>query len=110
MTQKWKLGADLIAASDQIFFGDEANLSRPLAGYAKVNLHTSYDITDHVQVYGHVRESDWTTDYSIYGTYFSVEDAKRADTSYWRRLQRERPRTVVPAIPFAAYGGLKVKF
>ena len=45
LTPKWKFGSDLVAASDQVFFGDESNLNKPLAGYAQVNLHTSYDIT-----------------------------------------------------------------
>ncbi len=30
VTPKWKIGTDVVAASDQIFFGDEANLNRPL--------------------------------------------------------------------------------
>ena len=52
MTPKWKFGADLVAASDQIFFGDEGNDNAPLAGYAKVDLHSSYDVTENIQIYG----------------------------------------------------------
>lgn len=109
MTQKWKVGADLVAASDQIFFGDEANLNRPLAGYAKVNLHTSYDVTDHVQIYG-LFENLFDKDYSVYGTYFSVDDANDLTPATGVTFNENNPRTVVPAIPFAAYGGVKVKF
>lgn len=109
MTQKWKVGADLVAASDQIFFGDEANLNRPLAGYAKVNLHTSYDVTDHVQIYG-LFENLFDKDYNIYGTYFSVDDANDLTPATGVAFNENNPRTVVPAIPFAAYGGVKVKF
>ncbi len=108
MTPKWKVGSDLVAASDQIFFGDEANLNRPLSGYAKVNLHTSYDITDHVQVYG-LFENLLDKDYSLYGTYYSVEDAE-GPAGVPNVNLGDNPRTVVPAIPFAAYGGVKVKF
>ena len=108
MTTKWKLGADLIAASNQIFFGDEANLARPLAGYTKINLHSSYDITDHIQVYGMI-ENLTDADYAIYGTYYSTEDAEKPAQVAGVDLG-DNPRTVVPAIPFAAYGGLKVKF
>jgi len=115
MTPKWKLGADLIAASNQIFFGDENNSARPLAGYTKINLHSSYDITDHVQVYGLI-ENLTDADYALYGTYYSTDDAKGdppdfpgPNTPAGRDLG-DNPRTVVPAIPFAAYGGIKVKF
>ena len=31
ITPQWKFGADLVAASSQFFFGDEANLNAPLA-------------------------------------------------------------------------------
>ena len=50
LTHEWKFGGDLTASSDQIFFGDEANLNVPLPGYAVVDLHTSYDITKNIQL------------------------------------------------------------
>ncbi|MBS0270255.1 MAG: TonB-dependent receptor, partial [Proteobacteria bacterium] len=109
MTPKWKFGADVIAASSQFFFEDAANLDRPLAGYAKVNLHSSYDITDHIQVYGLI-ENLTDNRYSLYGTYFSVEDANDVSDATGVTFDENNPRTVVPAIPFAAYGGVKVKF
>ena len=109
MTPKWKIGTDVVAASDQIFFGDEANQNRPLAGYAKVNLHTSYDVTDHVQIYG-LFENLLDKNYSVYGTYFSVDDANDLTPATGVTFNENDPRTVVPAIPFAAYGGVKVKF
>jgi iron complex outermembrane recepter protein len=51
-TPRIKGGADLVVASNQIFFNDWANTNAPLAGYATVNIHGSYDVTDHVQLYG----------------------------------------------------------
>ncbi len=108
MTPKWKVGTDLVAASNQIFYGDEANLNAPLAGYAKVNLHTSYDITDHVQVYG-LFENLFDKDYATYGTYYNAEDAEGPAKVAGVNLG-DNPRTVTPAIPFAAYGGLKIKY
>ncbi|HML28750.1 MAG TPA: TonB-dependent receptor [Hyphomicrobium sp.] len=91
------------------FFEDPANLDRPLPGYAKVNLHTSYDITDHVQIYG-LFENLFDKQYSVYGTYFNVDDANELSNVTGVAFNENNPRTVVPAIPFAAYGGLKVKF
>ena len=40
VTSAWKVGADVVAASDQVFFGDEGNDGTPLDGYAKVDIRT----------------------------------------------------------------------
>ncbi len=104
LTPRWRFGADLIAASDQIFFGDESNQNKPLGGYAKVNLHTSYDVTDHVQIYGLV-DNLFDAHYGVYGTYFDV--AASNDTFGTAFLD---PRSTVPAPPITAYGGVKVRF
>jgi outer membrane receptor protein involved in Fe transport len=104
LTSKWRFGADLLAASDQIFFGDESNENKPLGGYAKVNLHTSYDLTDHIQIYGLV-DNLLDAHYGAYGTYFDTAETNDAfGTSF------VDPRTIVPAPPITAYGGIKVKF
>ena len=50
-TPQIKGGFDMVVASDQIFFNDWANTNAPLAGYATVNLHGSYDVTKNVQTY-----------------------------------------------------------
>jgi iron complex outermembrane receptor protein len=106
VTSKWRVGADLVAASNQIFFGDESNQNTPLGGYAKVNLHTSYDVTDHIQIYGLV-DNLFDAHYGVYGTYFALEDANAASLG---TITFNDPRTIVPAPPITAYGGLKVKF
>ncbi|MBA2126600.1 TonB-dependent receptor [Hyphomicrobium methylovorum] len=112
MTQKWKFGADLLAVSDQFFTGDEGNQDRPLAGFARLNLHTSYDITDNIQIYG-LFENVTDNYYGIYGTYFNVEAANvggKADTPPIQFDEDGTHRSITPAIPFAAYGGVKVRF
>jgi len=106
MTPKWKFGSDLIAASDQIFFGDESNLNKPLAGYAQVNLHTSYDITDHIQIYGLINNL-FDSHYGTFGNYFNTEEGSEASLG---TIDFTDARTIVPAQPFAAYGGMKFKF
>jgi outer membrane receptor protein involved in Fe transport len=113
ITPKWVFGADLITASDQIFYGDEGNDNTPLAGYYKINLHSSYDITDHIQIYGLI-ENLTDQQYGIYGTYINVDAANGAavaDPSLPANpFDEDNAKTITPAIPFAAYGGLKVKF
>lgn len=106
LTPKWKFGSDLIAASDQVFFGDESNLNKPLAGYAQVNLHTSYDITDHIQLYGLINNL-FDTHYGTFGNYFDTEEGTEASLD---TIDFTDARTIVPAMPFAAYGGMKFRF
>jgi outer membrane receptor protein involved in Fe transport len=106
MTREWKFGGDVTAASNQIFFGDEANLNTPLPGYAVVNLHTSYDITRNVQIYALVNNI-FDHHFSTYGTYFSTEDGSGASLG---TFDFSDPRSIVPGTPLAAYGGMKVRF
>jgi len=106
ITPKWKFGADLIAASSQVFYGDEANLNAPLAGYAQVNLHSSYDITEHVQIYGLINNL-FDARFGTFGNYF---DRKAASEASLNTINFKDPRTIVPSQPFAAYGGVKVRF
>ncbi|WP_439543247.1 TonB-dependent receptor [Hyphomicrobium sp.] len=113
ITPKWVFGADLISASNQIFYGDEGNDNTPLAGYYRINLHSSYNVTDNIQVYGLI-ENLTDQRYGIYGTYINVEAANgaaAADPSLPPDPFAEgNARTITPAIPFAAYGGVKIKF
>lgn len=114
VTPKWIFGADLISASNQIYYGDEGNDNTPLAGYYKINLHTAYNITDHVQIYGLI-ENLTDQRYGIYGTYINVEaanEAAEADPGLNgdETFAEGNAKTITPAIPFAAYGGVKIRF
>ena len=60
-----------------MFFGDEGNNSPTLDGYATVDLHTSYDVTDHIQVYGLV-DNVFDSRYGLFGNYFNLELANNA--------------------------------
>lgn len=120
VTPKWAFGADLIRVSNQVFYGDEGNNDAPLPGYTRVNVHSSYNVTDHVQVYGLI-ENLFDEQYGIYGTYFNTKLAQEAgpgkngtggpDPSLnGLKYDPDNARTITPAIPFAAYGGVRVKF
>lgn len=115
LTPKWKFGADLVAASNQPLFpneakeeADEDGISSILAGYTRVDLHTSYDITDNIQVYGLVKNL-FNQKYGLYGTYFEADDVSDLNVALGGS-PLENSRTISPAMPFAAYGGMKVKF
>jgi len=112
LTPKWKFGADLVAASKSPFFpnevSEEEGLDSKLAGYTRVDLHTSYDITDNIQVYGLVKNL-FNQKYGLYGTYFEAEEVSEVDEDLGGPGFSD-PRTISPSMPFAAYGGVKVKF
>jgi outer membrane receptor protein involved in Fe transport len=113
ITPDWTFGADAIAVSDQIFYGDEGNSDRPLPGYVRVNLHSSYNVTKHVQIYGLI-ENLFDEEYGVYGTYINTQlaqGAAAADPSLnGLTYDPANARTITPAIPFAAYGGIRVKY
>lgn len=110
MTPKWKFGADLVAASNQIYYGDEGNDNTPLAGYATVDLHSSYDVTENIQIYGLINNL-FNSHYGLFGTYFNMDAANGAaeadglGTNFFTN-----PRTITPAAPFAAYGGMRFRY
>lgn len=106
LTPKWRIGGDLTVASSQEFLGDEGNDSKPLGGYAKIDLHSSYDVTDHIQVYGLINNL-FDAHYGLYGTYFDTDAGTTASNG---SITFTDPRTITPALPFAAYGGVKVTF
>jgi outer membrane receptor protein involved in Fe transport len=110
VTSKWRIGGDLVAASDQVFFGDEGNDGQRLPGYATVDLHTSYDLTDHIQIYGLV-DNVFDTRYGLFGNYFDRELANAAGTV--SGLDEDfftNAETITPAPPVTAYGGVKMRF
>ena len=106
ITPQWKFGADMIAASNQVFEGDQGNDNKRLGGYAKFNLHSSYDITEKIQVYGLI-DNLFDTRYGLFGNYF---DTAGASTASLGTINFTDARTIVPGAPFAIYGGVKLKF
>jgi outer membrane receptor protein involved in Fe transport len=111
ITPQWKFGADLVAASSQFFYGDEANLNAPLAGYAKVDLHTFYDLTENVQLYGLVYNL-FNSQYGLFGNFFNLEAANEASEANPATGDDffTNPRTITPAPPLVAYGGMKIHY
>ena len=109
-TGQWKFGADLLVASNQIFYGDWSNDNAPLPGYATVNLHSSYDVTDHVQLYGLI-DNLFDSHYGLFGTFFDTQLANGAAAAAGLGNGFfTDPRTITPNQPFAAYGGVRIKF
>jgi len=106
ITERWKFGADVVAASNSVFFGDEANLTSRLPGWWRLNLNTSYDVTDNIQIYGLINNV-LDKRYGIFGNFFDTEEGSEASGG---TIDFTNPRTIVPASPVAAYGGVRVRF
>ena len=73
MFDNWKVGADVIAVSGQYLRGDESNLNAMLPGYAVVNVHTKYQVTKQVEVFGLVRNL-FNQRYYTFGTFFETNE------------------------------------
>jgi iron complex outermembrane recepter protein len=98
ITDPWKLGADLNIIGSQWLVGDESNQNPQIPAYWVVNLHSSYKISDNVELFGLVRNL-FDQHYYTYGTFFDVTTAPY--------LNLTDPRTFLPGMPFAAYVGVR---
>ena len=98
VTKPWKIGADLNVIGSQWLVGDESNQNPKVPAYWVVNLHSSYKLTDNVELFGLVRNL-FDQHYYTYGTFFDV-----TTTPY---LNLADPRTFLPGMPFAAYVGVR---
>ena len=98
ITDPWKFGADLDVIGSQYLVGDQSNQNPKIPAYWVVNLHSSYKVSEHVELFGLVKNL-FDRHYYVYGTFFDV-------TSF-PYLNLTDPRTFVPGMPFAAYGGIR---
>jgi iron complex outermembrane receptor protein len=103
ITPEWKIGADVAVVGSQYFVGDDSNLNPKVPSYWVANLHTSYQISKEVQVFGLITNL-FNRHYYTYGTFFETEAVEKAGNYVF-----SDPRTVTPAQPFSIYGGVKVK-
>jgi outer membrane receptor protein involved in Fe transport len=109
-TPQIKGGFDVVVASNQIFENDWANTNAPLAGYATVNIHGSYDVTKNFQIYGLVNNL-FNAHYGLFGNYFDLGSANGAAAAAGLGSNFfTNPETIVPGSPIAAYGGARVRF
>jgi len=98
ITVPWKFGADLNAVGSQYLIGDEPNQSPKVPAYWVVNVHSSYEVSDHLELFELVKNL-FDRHHYVYGSLFDV-------TSF-PYLNLTDPRTFVPRMPIAAYAGLR---
>jgi iron complex outermembrane receptor protein len=109
-TDAWKLGADLNVTGSQYLVHDDTNQSPKVPAYAVLNLHTSYQITPNIEVFGLINNV-LNQQYYLGGTFFQTGGFASTTAGVTNLLASlSDPRTFVPGMPLAAYAGLKVKF
>ncbi len=109
----WTVGADLNVVGTQFLIHDDSNQNPQVPAYWFVNAHTSYKINDNLEVFGLVNNL-FNRHYYVAGTFAEVDGAAGIFNSntYGNQgfLNLTDPRTFLPGMPFAAYGGLRAKF
>ncbi|VIO74996.1 Vitamin B12 transporter BtuB [Bradyrhizobium ivorense] len=106
----WKIGADVNVVGSQWLIGDDTNQSPKVPAYAVLNLHTSYKITENVEVFGLINNV-FNQHYYLGGAFFEpggFASTTRGVTNLMAQLTD--PRTFVPGMPLAAYAGIRAKF
>jgi iron complex outermembrane recepter protein len=100
VTPNWKVGADMLAASGQVLFGNENGAFPQAPGYAVFGLHTSYQWNKQIQIYGYA-QNIFDQRYYTSGALFS--------TNITTGPPLVNPQqTFGPAKPVAIYGGIKI--
>ena len=92
----------------QYLIHDDSNQNPKLPPYWVVNLHTSYQLTKEVELFGLVQNL-FNQRYYAVGTSFNTAGFNTTGGGP-TFLALNDPRTFVPGMPFAAYAGIKAKF
>jgi hypothetical protein len=103
MTPDWIVGGDIVAVSSQYYIGDDANQNDKLPAYWVANLHTSYQATKALQVFGLVTNL-FNKRYSTFGTYFEPGQIVNALAN-----PPTDPRMQTPAQPLSVYVGPRLR-
>jgi outer membrane receptor protein involved in Fe transport len=104
VTDAWTVGGTGIAASGQYLFGDEANLNLKTQPYYVLNLHTSYQITKNLQLFGLI-ENAFNMKYYTFGTFTPTSSVFIAQAP-----GATNPRSYSPGAPIAGTVGVRLTF
>ncbi len=104
VTEAWTVGGTGIAAAGQFLFGDEANLTPKTPPYFVLNLHTSYQVTKNLQLFGLV-ENAFNATYYTFGTFSPTSSVPIVQAP-----GAADPRSYSPAAPIAVTVGVRATF
>jgi iron complex outermembrane receptor protein len=100
VTDKWHVGADMVAASGQVVFGNENGALPQIPGYAVFGVHTSYQVGRQLQLYGLIQ--------NIFDQRYYTSSALFDVTSFPNAAPfLTNPTSLGSGKPFAIYAGLK---
>ena len=100
----WTAGLEAVHQSSQVLFGDEANLTPPLPGFFRLDLHSAYQLTPDVQIFVSAQN---VTDARIYtfGTF-----APTGSVFLSQAPRASNPRSYSLAAPVGVFGGVRLTF
>ena len=112
VTDRFTVGMDTVLVGAKYYVGDDANQNPELPFYYTLNAHASYQVTDHVQVFGLINN---LTDnrYATYGTFFDPTTSGggvNATLAANAAAASPNVNAITVAQPLSVYGGVKVSF
>jgi iron complex outermembrane recepter protein len=109
ITDAWKLGGDLLVFGSQYLIHDDSNQNSKVPPYWVVNLHSSYQVTKNVEVFGLIQNL-FDLHYFSAGTFFNTVGFNSNTFGASNFFVLNDPRTFLPGMPFAAYAGVRATF
>jgi iron complex outermembrane recepter protein len=109
ITDAWKLGGDLLVFGSQYLIHDDSNQNPKVPPYWVVNLHSSYQVTKNVEVFGLIQNL-FDLHYFSAGTFFNTVGFNSNTFGASNFFVLNDPRTFLPGMPFAAYAGVRATF
>jgi iron complex outermembrane recepter protein len=108
---QWIVGASVRFVSDQYYYGDESNQTAPMPSYQVFGLHSSYQVTRWLQVFGHI-DNLLNAKYATYGVLSDPTGigAPGIPPDGVTNGPGVDNRFLSPAYPFAIYGGVRITF
>jgi iron complex outermembrane receptor protein len=100
VTDKWKIGVDLVAASGQVIFGNENGAVPQVPGYTIFGLHTSYQYNKQVQLYGYAQ--------NIFDQRYYTSGGLVQTGEFMTGPAITNPQSFGPGKPFAIFGGVRI--
>lgn len=109
VTDRWKVGADLNVVGSQYLIHDDSNQNQKVPAYWVVNLHGSYQLNKHVELFGLINNV-FNQHYYAAGTFFDTGGFNSNTFGNPNFFTLNDPRTFVPGMPIAAYAGVRATF
>ncbi len=103
VTDHWKLGSDFRIQSGFYLTGDNSNQQPPMPGYYTLDLHSSWEIRDDLELSGEIENITGERYYS-YGAFTQLDGLPA------RYATLSNPRTYTPGIPRGVYAKVTARF